>query len=243
MIFKTGRTNLACTIFVPFDCKNNCSFCTSKESYSKFNKDLNKILEDIKILNQSDFFVEYVLTGGEPISDFEGLKKIVDTCNKRVFINTTLPLQDNLFEIIEYFNTENKIAGINISRHIGHKFKDVADKDTIDKIKKPIRINTTVPIQKSIRFFMMMFPVFFALVNPASTMANPACIQNTRAAPAKNQTANTLPDTVSSINVLISIASILIISFCRFQSKSTVTPIYLAVCFHPPAPVWCRFPA
>ena len=47
----------------------------------------------------------------------------------------------------------------------------------------------TVPIQKSIRFFMMMFPAFLALVKPASHMANPACIQNTNAAPIRNHTA------------------------------------------------------
>ena len=42
-------------------------------------------------------------------------------------------------------------------------------------------------MQKSIRFFMMIFPAFFARVNPVSTMAKPACIQNTNAAPIKNQ--------------------------------------------------------
>lgn len=144
MIFKTGRDNLACTIFVPFDCKNNCSFCTSKELYSKFNKDIDKIIEDIKTLNNTNFFNEYVLTGGEPISDFEGLKKIIEACGKKVFINTTLPLQENLSEIIDYINKENKIAGINISRHIGFNFKNVADRDIIDLIKKPIRINTVI---------------------------------------------------------------------------------------------------
>ena len=42
-------------------------------------------------------------------------------------------------------------------------------------------------MQKSIKFFMMIFPAFFALVKPVSTMANPACIQKTSAAPIKNQ--------------------------------------------------------
>ena len=46
--------------------------------------------------------------------------------------------------------------------------------------------NTAVPIQKSIRFFMMILPAFFALAKPDSTIANPACIQNTSAAPIKN---------------------------------------------------------
>jgi hypothetical protein len=30
---------------------------------------------------------------------------------------------------------------------------------------------------------MMIFPAFFALVNPVSTMANPACMKNTRIEP------------------------------------------------------------
>ena len=53
-------------------------------------------------------------------------------------------------------------------------------------------MNITVPIQKSIRFFIMIFPVFFALVKPASTIANPACIQNTNAAPIRNHTPNNM---------------------------------------------------
>ena len=44
-----------------------------------------------------------------------------------------------------------------------------------------------VPMQKSIRFFMMMLPAFFALVKPVSTMAKPACIQKTKAAPIRYQ--------------------------------------------------------
>ena len=57
------------------------------------------------------------------------------------------------------------------------------------KSENPMMMNTTVPIQKSIRFFMMMFPAFLALVNPVSTIAKPACIQNTNAAPIRNHTA------------------------------------------------------
>ena len=50
----------------------------------------------------------------------------------------------------------------------------------------PRRINITVPMQKSIRFFIRMFPAFFALAKPVSTIAKPACIQKTSAAPARN---------------------------------------------------------
>lgn len=51
-------------------------------------------------------------------------------------------------------------------------------------IKENPRIqNTALPRLKSIRFFMMIFPAFFALVKPVSTMANPACMKNTNTEP------------------------------------------------------------
>ena len=45
------------------------------------------------------------------------------------------------------------------------------------------RLKKILPNTKSIKFFMVIFPAFFALVNPVSTSANPACIKNTRNAP------------------------------------------------------------
>ena len=36
-------------------------------------------------------------------------------------------------------------------------------------------------MQKSSRFFIMMLPAFLARVKPLSTIANPACMKNTRA--------------------------------------------------------------
>ena len=50
---------------------------------------------------------------------------------------------------------------------------------------------------------MIMLPVFFVLVKPASTIAKPACIQNTNAAPIRNQTANTSVVVASLTNALI----------------------------------------
>ena len=47
-----------------------------------------------------------------------------------------------------------------------------------------------VPMQKSIRFFMIMLPAFLALVKPVSTIAKPHCIKNTSAAPMRNHMAN-----------------------------------------------------
>ena len=42
-------------------------------------------------------------------------------------------------------------------------------------------------MQKSIRFFMRMLPVFLARVKPASHMAKPACMRKTMAAPTRTQ--------------------------------------------------------
>ena len=52
---------------------------------------------------------------------------------------------------------------------------------------KPVSQNKGVPMAKSIRFFMIMLPAFFALVKPVSTMAKPACMKKTRAAPNRTQ--------------------------------------------------------
>lgn len=43
-------------------------------------------------------------------------------------------------------------------------------------------------------FFMIMLPAFFALVNPVSTIANPACIKEYNAAPDQEP----VPDTSCS---------------------------------------------
>ncbi len=42
-------------------------------------------------------------------------------------------------------------------------------------------------MQKSIRFFIRMLPVFFARVKPASHMEKPACMKKTSAAPNRTQ--------------------------------------------------------
>ena len=96
------------------------------------------------------------------------------------------------------------------------------------KSEKPIRMNITVPIQKSIRFFIMIFPAFFALVKPVSTMANPACIQNTNAAPIKNQTPKVCELMASIISCVITLSSFnYILKACTFREfpAKTCTPL------------------
>ena len=63
-------------------------------------------------------------------------------------------------------------------------------------------------MQKSIRFFIMIFPAFFALVKPVSTIAKPACIKNTSAAPIRNHIPNASLVTALSTNSITSLVSI-----------------------------------
>lgn len=148
MKYYKGRNNLSCTIFVPVKCENNCPFCNTNIMYDNFEYDeiyLNKILESIDIINKIDSITEFVITGGEPFINLDITKKIVDKCDKPVFINTSLPKLNNIDKIIDYINNEDKIKGINISRHIRYihdKFTE--DLTTINKIKKYVRINTIV---------------------------------------------------------------------------------------------------
>ena len=145
MEYIAGRSNLACTIFVPFDCDNNCPFCTSKWMYRESGIEMNidHIIEMINYVNSSPVISEFVITGGEPTANLTLLKRIVKKKKKTVYINTTLP-KKNLESVIDYINSEDKIGGINISRQFGklnNLYKYVASPDDILKIKKPIRIN------------------------------------------------------------------------------------------------------
>lgn len=150
MEFKIGRSNLALTVFVPYDCKNNCSFCTSKESYQRLPASFlavkNKMLD---IFNNYDFpIVDVVFTGGEPMADIDGLKALIAVvpANKNVYINTAFTCR-NLVRFIDLVNSCDEIKGVNISRHgccFGEDslmLQDIAEDKCLCLINKPVRIN------------------------------------------------------------------------------------------------------
>lgn len=148
MKYYKGRNNLAATVFIPVKCGNNCPFCNTNKLYKDFDyKDvyLDNILRSIELCNCCDAVSEFVITGGEPLLDLEILKKIISVMDKPVYINTSLPLVNNIHECIEYINSEEKIHGINISRHINtiHSVK-TAGVAIIDKIQKYVRINCII---------------------------------------------------------------------------------------------------
>lgn len=148
--YRVGRSNLSCTVFAPYDCKNNCPFCTSKPMYrtEAFRANIPLMIEQIKKINNVPFIKEFVITGGEPFANLKLLKDLIDAMEKTVYINTTLPTSptsENIDEVINFINSNPKIGGVNISRHLSFDFPNVASLEDIEKITKPVRINTVIP--------------------------------------------------------------------------------------------------
>lgn len=156
--YVIGRNNLAITIFVPYDCPNNCPFCTSKKDYvDKTDFSLTKILASlgkaVKVLGVKDI----VISGGEPFADLKGLQQILDVCDrtgKNIFINTTLPVDslEKRREILKFiYENRYKISGLNVSRHITLKTKledDTLLQDISELTNVLIRINSVLPSTK-----------------------------------------------------------------------------------------------
>ena len=151
MEYKIGRNNLAATIYVPYDCDNNCPFCTSKIEYRQHFPNVGRIVKALKSLVDNPLIQDIVFTGGEPLANMTILKMLVDTTRnkgKNVFINTTFPKDshDSLFYLLE----EGNVSGINISRHESSYeqdsklFYNIAPDWLISKIPVPVKINAVV---------------------------------------------------------------------------------------------------
>lgn len=151
MKYKIGRNNLAATIYVPYDCDNNCPFCTSKIEYRQHFPNVGCIVKALKSLVDNPLIQDIVFTGGEPLANMTILKMLVDITRnkgKNVFINTTFPKDshDSLFYLLE----EGNVSGINISRHESSYeqdsklFYNIAPDWLISKISVPVKINTVV---------------------------------------------------------------------------------------------------
>lgn len=151
MEYKIGRNNLAATIYVPYDCDNNCPFCTSKIEYRQHFPNIGRIVQALKSLVDNPLIQDIVFTGGEPLANMTILKMLVDITRnkgKNVFINTTFPKDshDSLFYLLE----EGNVSGINISRHESSYeqdsklFYNIAPDWLISKISVPVKINAVV---------------------------------------------------------------------------------------------------
>lgn len=152
--YIVGRSNLALTIFVPYDCPNNCPFCTSKNEYvNTENFNIDKIAASLKKVGNLRQITDIVITGGEPFADLTKLQYLLDNCKhyyKNIYINTTLPVRneqeaDNIFNFI--LRNQRIISGLNISRHMCIKTKledDSLIKRIYENTNLPIRINSVL---------------------------------------------------------------------------------------------------
>ena len=156
MLFSFGRENLALTVFVPYDCRNKCPFCSSKETYMTHRPSMDNVKYQLKrVLTEFDYPIkDVVFTGGEPMADVDGLKELIDLVPSQynIYINTTFTNR-NIDEFVAFINECSKIKGINISRHSETYEQDcallcdIATDDKISMIQKPVRINCVVKNQ------------------------------------------------------------------------------------------------
>lgn len=144
--FTIGRKDFSLTVYVPWNCNNNCKFCTSKQEYELINCNFNKVVEQLKKVRNSTIST-IVFTGGEPLYNIKLLDKLISIVdNKTIYINTTFPNTEKQ-EAIDFVNNTKCIQGINISRHYSSYekdtkiLKDIITDELIENINKNIRIN------------------------------------------------------------------------------------------------------
>ena len=144
--YKTREGGATVTVFVPYDCQNNCPFCINKKEYADCSGfSLEKILASIRVMDGITPRCDFVFTGGEPLADLNALQQMLDAipATHKIYINTTFPAQAHTsFEEMLAFTERNKdkITCMNISRHLQHYVEESPDQ-VLGKIACPTRIN------------------------------------------------------------------------------------------------------
>ena len=96
--YKTREGGATVTVFVPYDCHNNCPFCINKKEYADCSGfSLEKIIESIRVMDSITPYCDFVFTGGEPFANLKVFQKMLDCIptTHKVYINTTLPVSEN----------------------------------------------------------------------------------------------------------------------------------------------------
>ena len=144
--YKTREGGATVTIFVPYDCNNNCPFCINKGEYADLTGfSLEKICDSIRRMDAITPNCDFVFTGGEPFADIKKLQTMLDLIptTHRVFINTTLPVFESQSEedILTFAErNKHKITCINVSRHLQHYVVESND-DLLARLPVPFRVN------------------------------------------------------------------------------------------------------
>ena len=159
-----GRSNLALTVFVPWDCNNACEFCTSKKMYSElsdnYHENFKKICKEISTLTRSGEIKDVVFTGGEPFASISELQYLIDRVKgkQNIYINTSFPINscgaNSKNEIVKFLERNaGKIKCLNVSRHTADLMTDETSFNTrakflsdslLLKLPVPVRINAVL---------------------------------------------------------------------------------------------------
>lgn len=144
--YKTRIGGATVTVFVPYDCRNNCPFCINKQEYADCSGfSLSSILESIHTMDAITPRCDFVFTGGEPLSDLAALQQMLDAIpdTHKIYINTTFPVQNGTSaeEMLDFTRrNRRKITCMNISRHL-QKYVEESPDEIIGRIACPTRIN------------------------------------------------------------------------------------------------------
>ena len=144
--YKTRAGGATVTVFVPYDCQNNCPFCINKREYADCSGfSLQAIIESIRTMDAITPYCDFVFTGGEPLANLDSLQQMLDVIptTHKVYINTTFPVQATTTaeEMLEFTRrNRDKITCMNISRHL-QKYVEESPDEIIAQIACRTRIN------------------------------------------------------------------------------------------------------
>lgn len=144
--YKTREGGATVTVFVPYNCLNNCPFCINKVEYDDpTGFSAEKICESIQRMDAITPYCDFVFTGGEPFADLRVLQQMLDIIppTHKVYINTTLPVsalqtEDDIIAFTA--RNKDKITCINVSRHMQHYVVESND-GLLNRLAVPFRIN------------------------------------------------------------------------------------------------------
>ncbi len=144
--YKTRAGGATVTVFVPYDCRNNCPFCVNKQEYADCTGfSVDKIIASIHAMDAITPACDFVFTGGEPFANLASLQRMLDAVptTHNVYINTTFPVQPGCSaeEMLAFTErNKDKITCINVSRHVDPYVEESPD-DVVARIATPKRIN------------------------------------------------------------------------------------------------------
>ena len=144
--YKTRAGGATVTIFVPYDCGNNCPFCINKKEYADMTGfSAEAICESIRTMDAITPECDFVFTGGEPFANLQSLQVMLDAIpgTHKVYINTTLPLLNGVTEddIVAFAEkNKDKITCINVSRHLVKYVQESGD-HLLARMPVPVRVN------------------------------------------------------------------------------------------------------